>query len=183
MFRAIDMAQRGSSDVHKTAVPAIQHLIRRLTRQYETFSWAGEESKLWEWVAFLSWTHLVLTRVETEGYQWEAAFEREARARLRRSKQSSKSLAIRHPKALAKPTTNQLPRSDTASSHWFICPCCAAVNEHFSPACPTQAKGPSPIPKATVAKTKKLIEAAPISAAAKANLLRMTDNLVSKLNS
>ena len=70
MFRAVDMASQGSSDVHKSAVPTIQNLIRKLIRQYEAFRWANEHSKLWEWVTYLSWTHLVLlTRTETTGFQ------------------------------------------------------------------------------------------------------------------
>lgn len=182
MFRAVDMASQGTSAVHKSAVPAIQNLIRKLIRQYEAFRWASEPAKIWEWVAYLSWTHLVLTRTETSGFQWEAAFEREARARVKRG-----TLTIAKQPASREAPTNSvpshLPRSNSASSHWFICPCCAAVNDHFSPTCPTQADGPTAIPKKTITKTRQLINSAPISQTAKTNLLKMTENLVAKLNS
>ena len=115
--------------------------------------------------------------------QWEGAFEREARARLKRSKYTKQRTTTGSCGSDLNSKTNHLPRSDNAASHWFICPCCAAVNDHFSPTCPTQAKGSAAIPKATITHTKQLINAAPISQTVKTNLLRMTDNLVNKLNS
>ena len=161
MFRATDMAAQGNSPVYRSAVPAIQNLIRNLIRQYETFKWAGEDTRLWEWTAYLSWTHLVLTRVETEGFHWEAAFEREARAQLKRGLHSKVKRDRASPSSDGG-KTNHLTRTDSHASHWFICPCCATVNEHFPPSCPTQANGPSKIPASTIATTKKLINTVPL---------------------
>ena len=111
MFRAVDMANQGTTVVHRSAPPAIRNLIRRLIRQYEALRWANEHIKLWDWIAYLTWTHFILTRTETEGFQWEAAFEREARARLKRSNlggiKTSLSNAVK-PKSTASTTTWQI---------------------------------------------------------------------------
>ena len=199
MFRAIDMTQRETSQAAKQAATAVRTLLRDLTRQYESLQWSSEPSAVWQFNAYLRWTHMVLTRVLLIGFNCEHAFLSEAKNRVNNSNHQSRfsnlSLSpnpgplIHSPsKSSNSNTANRaLNRTDTPtpaqkSSHWFICPCCGVPNDHFSPACPTQADGPKPIPKFLQDSTRASIEKAPITQQARSNLLRMATSLYAKLD-
>ena len=203
MFRAIDMASRESSNAGTAAAAAIQTLIRELTRQYESMQWAQEEAEVWMMIAYLRWTHMVQSRTLMIGCNAEQAFILEAKRRNRSSSSqpysrnftmkqsphiihgSSHKKLTNSPQHASSPTQHSnrsSPQSSTNTSHWFICPCCGVVNDHFSPACPTQASGPKPIPHNIRTATTAAINAAPISQSAKANLSRMTSSLYAKLD-
>ena len=79
------------------------------------------------------------------------------------------------------PSKKPAATSQATASHWFICPCCSKINDHFSPTCPTQSNGPTAVPQKTKDKTKKSIDNAPITLAAKESLHKMTKFLYAKL--
>ena len=199
MFRAIDMTQRENSQAATQAATAVRTLLRDLTRQYESLQWSSEPSATWMFNAYLRWTHMVLTRVLLIGFNSEQAFLSEARNRVTNSNHASRlpnhsltpntSPLIHSPnKNSQSPITSKSAGSTnpssppTKSSHWFICPCCGVPNDHFSPACPTQADGPKPIPKYVQESTRASIDKAPITQSARSNLLRMATSLYAKLD-
>ena len=192
MFRAIDMATRQPSPTATRASLAVRTLIRDLTRQYESLKWANEPDAIWSYTAYLRWTHMIQTRTLCTGFNCEQAFVTEARNRSRNTDHRIHSphstphgtSPLIH--ASSKNHNHKLAESTVQShrnvSHWFICPCCAVANDHFSPTCPTQAQGPKPIPKFVQDSTKNAINSAQISQSAKANLLRMASALYAKLD-
>ena len=191
MFRAIDMTGRQPSETADKAAAALRTLIRDLTRQYESLKWSNEPDETWAYIAYLRWTHMILTRILCTGFNCEQAFLSEARNRRGnsnpRKRHSTLSSALPTSSLIHASSRNSPPEVSTQnqsihkSSHWFICPCCATANDHFSPTCPSQASGPKPIPKYIQESTKTAINAAQISSSAKSNLLRMASALYSKL--
>ena len=194
MFRAIDMATKQNSIVADRAAKAVRVLLRDLTRLYESLKWANEPQETWWWVAFLRWTHMIQTRELLTGFNAEQAFLVEARNRRQGPKRyphsqsnSTSATTLIHASNRATssstssgPLSNPKPTSNF--SHWFICPCCGSQNDHFSPNCPSQAKGPKPIPKYIQEATRKSINDAPITTAARNNLIRMASALYAKLD-
>lgn len=184
MFRASDMIGSLSSPAATKANTAIQILVRDLTRQYESFAAAGEPPELWLHNAYLRWTHTVQTRILMTGFSAEMAFEKEARLRIRNSPSPSRRLTLGSPTpahATAR-TQNHSSSSRTSSAYWFICPCCAKVNDHFSPSCPTQTEGPSPVSEKVRKVTKTAINNADIPDSAKTELRRMCASLYAKID-
>ena len=153
-------------------------------------------------IAYLRWTHMVQSRILMIGCNAEQAFILEAKRRNRTSPShtSTKNFTMKQsphiihgssrkntshspqPTSSSANSKHSSPLSSNTSSHWFICPCCGIVNDHFSPACPTQASGPKPIPQSIRTATTSAINAAPISQSAKANLTRMASSLYAKLD-
>ena len=189
MFRAIDMALRLGSSEGNAAANAVRTLIRDLTRQYESLSWSKAPDQLWMYNAYLRWTHMIQTRILFIGFNSEQAFLTEARNRC----SMHPTLSPHTPRTNLIHTTSKTPQNNTnnnttisqhntqkLSSHWFICPCCATPNDHFSPACPSQAKGAKPIPKYIQDATMNAIKSAPITQAARTNLIRMASSLYAK---
>ena len=192
MFRAIDMASRQKCIVGDRAAEAVRSLVRDLTRLYESLQWSSEPTDVWSFVAYLRFHHMVLLRELYTGFNSEQAFLSEARNRCQTAKyqlrqhQSNLSPLIHPPSKTAsntpKSSTSHSPENNqNRSSHWFVCPCCGVQNDHFSPTCPSQSQGPKPIPKYIQDSTKNAINTAPISASARANLLRMASSLYAKL--
>ena len=198
MFRAIDMANRCNSIIADRAAVAVRNLIRDLTRQYESLSWSNEQTTTWPILANLIWTHMIQTRTLLTGFNSEQAFLSEARKRSHTSNphvnynnpyqlsSTSSTTSLIHPSVRPAAASSNKPTkfnniNNSKSSHWFICPCCSKPNDHFSSTCPTQSKGPKPIPKYIQEATKATIKAAPIPQSAKDNLLRMSNATYSKL--
>ena len=114
----MDFASARNSLVHSTAAEAIRRLVRGLTRQYESFKWAGENETLWETLANLRWTHLVQTRTITEGFHWTIAFEKEARNRTSRSRSLGRASST--PRTQLEPAhSSQHRQPANQSSHWL----------------------------------------------------------------
>lgn len=144
--------------------------------------------------AYLRWTHMVQSRVLLTGYNAETAFMSEAKKRTlspQATTYSTNSSIIhgasrRHPRPTTQSnskTTLSPPQSkNNTSSHWFICPYCCKVNDHFSPSCPTQLNGPKPISESTKSATFAAISSAPIPQSAKTNLIRMATSVYTKLD-
>ena len=194
MFRAIDMAVSQNSLIADRAAQAVRTLIRDVTRLYESLQWAKEPTNTWPFVAFLRFTHMIQSRVLLTGFNCEQAFLAEARNRCRAEKIQSphhSNSMYTTPLIHAPSKVNNNPPNSSSNlnanntnknSHWFICPCCGAQNDHFSPNCPSQANGPKPIPKYMQEATKNAINKAPITTAARTNLLRMATALYAKLD-
>ena len=189
MFRAIDMASNQNSIVGDRAAKAVRILLRDLTRLYESLQWAKEKADTWCWTAFLRWTHMVQTRTLLTGFNAEQAFLTEARNRCLGAIKSTRTpihasslihASSKHASLNPENPTNS--KSPSNSSHWFICPCCGSQNDHFSPNCPSQSKGPKAVPKYVQEATKLAINNAPITTSARNNLLRMASALYAKLD-
>ena len=185
------------------AARAVRILVRDSTRLYESMLMSGTHIQEWQFTAYLRFTHMVQTRILLTDYNCEQAFRQEARNRhnafgsplkprraaiLRPNTHSSIIHgSIRPPSPGPTPKTNLSSASSTKiqpskSSHWFICPCCAVANDHFSPACPSQVKGPKKVPQYIKDTTMSAIKSAPISESARANLLRMATATYAKLD-
>ena len=183
MFRASDMTTSTSTPAATQARQAINTLVRNLTRLYESMNIANEDPELWKLSANLIWTHMIQTRTLMTGFNAELAFVSEARLRLRSSTPSHASLGTTSSSPSASGTSAHPAKSHSPmKSHWFICPCCATPNDHFSPSCPSQSEGPTPIPKATRIVTRTAINNADIPQTAKTDLLRMAASLYAKLD-
>ena len=193
MFRAVDTATGQNSIIGDRAAEAIRTLLRDLTRTYESLQWAKESAKTWPFIAFLRFTHMIQSRTLLTGFNCEQAFLSEARNRCRSQRSNSSihsnashtSPLIHAPSKITNnppgTTSTQDSYKDSKASHWFICPCCGSQNDHFSPNCPSQAKGRKPIPKYIQEATKLAINGAPITTSARNNLLRMATALYAKL--
>ena len=196
MFRTIDMALREKSEAGRLAAEAVRTLIRDLTRQYESLTWTNEPPQIWMYNAYLRFTHMIQSRKLLIGFNSEQAFLAEAKSRCaahhHHGHNDHKHSSLKNPiihnscKHIDLDNSNKhsynTKKPTSYHSHWFICPCCAIANDHFSPSCPSQANGPSPIPKYIQDTTINAINAAPISQTAKTNLLRMASALYAKLD-
>ena len=141
--------------------------MRILTRQYGSLKAAGHSDTTVQMMAYLQCTCMARTRVLYTGSGAEPAFEKEAIRRTRASAQTK--------------GAGGTASTNTAEDNWKICPCCGLVNDHISTACPTQANGASKTPQYTKAAVKAAIGAAPITATAKENLLKMCTALWAKI--
>ena len=145
----------------------------------------------------LRWSYMAQTRFLLTGLAAEREFVDEARRRLSPGyaaayvSGSSASSASRTPGASTSTTAGPSARkpSDTAAglkagrdAKWFICPGCAKVNDHFSPTCPTQSGGVTPVPEGIRDATRAAIAAAPVSDSRKVELTRLCAAFWAKTN-
>ena len=168
----MDHATQQHSPLGASAVTALNHLIRSLTRRHGTLSAAGYPDSLWQWIAYLQCTYMLIHRNLMVGLAAEESFRIEAQRRCKLINNLSSSPS----------TSSKSTPSNTSAPNWKICPCCAQVNDHLSTACPSQASGPSRVPESTRTAVKAVISVAPISATTRDNLLRMATALWAKID-